>query len=86
MDNWFSRSRDLIIHYIWIEQMKLKVRIKEDIRSESKQKVYDTEVNALNYKELALIFTDLKNFGLPIEKAIKEFNLSKSDWNIALGI
>ena len=65
--------------------MKLKVVIKLDNHQRGSAAVYATEINANNYKELALILNDLKSFNLPIEKAIKEFNLSKSDWEAALG-
>lgn len=66
--------------------MKLQVRIKEDSKGVPGNKVYSTEINAENFKEIALILVDLKNLDLPIEKAIKEFNLSKSDWEASLGI
>jgi len=65
--------------------MKLKVVIKSETHGKGNSAVYATEVNANNYKELTLVLNDLKNFNLPIEKAIKEFNLSKSDWEAALG-
>ncbi len=65
--------------------MKLKVVIKADTHKKGNSAIYANEVNGSNFKEVALILTDLKNFNLPIEKAIKEFNLSKSDWEAALG-
>jgi hypothetical protein len=43
-------------------------------------------VNAENFKEIALVLTDLENNGLPIKKAINEFRIKKSDWDIALGV
>lgn len=66
--------------------MKLQIRIKGDSKEIPGNKFYSTEVNAKNYKELAIILIDLKNLNIPIEKAIKEFNLSKSDWEAALGL
>lgn len=63
---------------------KLKVVLKAD----TKQGAYDynNEVNALNYKDIALVLRDLKNFNIPIEKAIKEFNLTKSEWDNMLSL
>jgi len=45
---------------------------------------YKNKVNSENYKEISLVLNDLNNLGLPIEKAIKDFNLKKSDWEAAL--
>jgi hypothetical protein len=63
---------------------KLKVILKAD----TKQGAYDynNEVNALNYKDIALILKDLKRFNIPIEKAIKEFNIKESDWDNMLSL
>ncbi len=66
--------------------MKLKVSLKSDTKNTPGRKRYDTEVNADNFKEIALVLTDLDNNGLPIKKAINEFRIKKSDWDIALGI
>jgi len=47
---------------------------------------YDNSVNSDNYKEVALIFTDLSNYGVPIEKSFKEFlKIKKSDWDAIIG-
>jgi hypothetical protein len=63
---------------------KLKVILKAD----TKQGAYDynNEVNALNYKDIALILKDLKRFEVPIDKAIKQFNLDESDWDKMLSL
>lgn len=65
--------------------MKLKVVIKSNNHKKGNSAVYANEVNGKNFKEIALILNDLKNFDLPIEKAIKKFNLTKSDWEASLG-
>lgn len=44
------------------------------------------DVNSDNYKELALLLSELEFQGLPIKKAVKEYNMKNSDWNIALGM
>lgn len=62
---------------------KLRVKIKGDRPGNDR---YINEVNAENYKEIALVLNDLKNLNLPIDKAIKEMKSSKSDWDIALGL
>jgi hypothetical protein len=66
--------------------MKLKVSLKGDVKNIPGRKRYNTEVNAENFKEIALVLTDLENNGLPIKKAINEFRIKKSDWDIALGV
>jgi len=66
--------------------MRVKVVIKSENHQKGQNAIYATEVNGNNHKELALVLKDLNNFNLPIEKAIKEFNLSKSDWEAALGL
>jgi hypothetical protein len=66
--------------------MKLKVSLKGDVKNIPGRKKYYTEVNAENFKEIALVLTDLENNGLPIKKAINEFRIKKSDWDIALGV
>lgn len=65
--------------------MKLKVVIKSERHKKGSTAMYANEVNANNFKELALVLNDLKNFDIPIEKAIREFSLSKSDWEASLG-
>ncbi len=65
--------------------MKLKVVIKSENHKKGNNAIYANEINGSNFKEVALVLKDLSNFNLPIEKAIKEFNLSKSDWDAALG-
>jgi hypothetical protein len=66
--------------------MKLKVKLTTDEKGAIGNKTYSTEVNAKNFNEISLVLNDLKNLDLPIEKAIKHFNLSKSDWDAILGI
>lgn len=66
--------------------MKLKVSLKSECKGIPGRKGYTTTINASNYKEISLVLKDLKFQGLPIEKAIKEFKLSNSDWEIALGL
>lgn len=66
--------------------MKLKVILKEGRKGTPGRASYVTEINADNFKEFALIMLDLEKKGVPIKKAIKEFNLGKSDWEIALGL
>jgi 5S rRNA maturation endonuclease (ribonuclease M5) len=66
--------------------MKLKVSLMSGNAGSSGRTSYYTKINADNYKEIYLVLLDLDRKGLPIKKAIKEFNLSNSDWNIALGI
>jgi len=63
---------------------KLKIVLKAD----TKQGAYDYnhEINASNYKELAQILKDLRTFNIPIDKAIKEFKLSKSEWDNMLSL
>jgi len=62
----------------------LKVSLKSD-NSNVGNKQYQNKINANNFKEISLVLTDLENLGLPITRAIKEFNLEKSDWDAALG-
>lgn len=45
---------------------------------------YKNEINADNFKDIAMILNDLKNLNLPIDKAIGEFNSKKSDWDAVL--
>lgn len=63
--------------------VKLKVKIKGNSPGNDR---YVNEINGENYKELALVLKDLKNLNLPVDKAIKEMRLTKSDWDIALGV
>lgn len=47
---------------------------------------YKNKINGENFKEVALVLSDLNNFGVPVDKAIKEFLLkSKSDWDVLTG-
>lgn len=63
---------------------RLSVKLKENVRDTYCK--YDNKVPAEDFRKLSLVLKDLKNLGLPIEKAIKEFNLQKSDWDAALGL
>jgi hypothetical protein len=63
---------------------KLKVWMKSESNSSPGSKVYSNEINADNYKEIAIVFRDLKNFGKPVDKAIKEYKSKNSDWDEAL--
>lgn len=63
---------------------ELSIKLKEN-RNDNYTK-YKNKVPAEDFKKISIILTDLKNLGLPIEKAIKEFNLKKSDWDMALGL
>lgn len=63
----------------------LRVSVKSD-NTEVGNKQYQNKVNAKDFKNISLILLDLRNLGLPIDKAIKEFNLKKSDWDAALGL
>ena len=65
---------------------KLRVFMKSENKSSPGSKVYSNEINADNYKEVALVFKDLRNLGVPVDKAIKEDKKSKNDWDAALGI
>jgi len=64
---------------------KLKVSVRNE-NSNIGNKKYNNKVNADNYKEISLILKDLQNLGLPIKKAIKDFNLKDSDWDVAFGL
>jgi hypothetical protein len=67
--------------------MRLKVSLLTDNNKRIANKVYGSEVNFGNYKEVALILNDLRNFNQQvIDKAIKQMELSKSDWDAALRI
>jgi len=63
----------------------LKVSIESE-NSDAGKKQYKNKVNAESYKEISLILKDLNNLGKPIDKAIKDYKIKKSDWDIALGI
>lgn len=65
--------------------MKLKVVVKSDNHKKGTAAVYANEINAKNFKDISLVLRDLDNFNIPIKKAMKDFNLSKSDWEAALG-
>lgn len=65
---------------------KLKVSLKGDNSSAGNHR-YHNEVNAENFKEVAIVLSDLKNLGLPIDKAVKELNHNKrNDWDDLIGI
>lgn len=64
--------------------MKLKVVVKSDNHRKGEQAMYANEINGRNFKDVSLVLNDLNNFGVPIEKALKEFKIKKSDWDIAL--
>jgi hypothetical protein len=66
--------------------VKLKVILKGGKKGLPGRTSYVTEVNAENFKEIALVFLDLESRGVPLKKAIKEFKLGKSDWEMALGL
>ena len=63
---------------------ELSIKVKDNRKDEYTK--YKNKTSAEDYRKLALILTDLKNLGLPIEKAIKEFRIKKSDWDAALGL
>jgi len=62
----------------------LSVKLKEN-KSDNHTK-YNNKINPDNFRELSLVLKDLKNLGLPVEKAIKQFRLELSDWDVALGL
>jgi len=64
---------------------KLKVVLKSDKKNTSGRVMYQTEVNAHNYKDLALVFRDLENMGIPLKEAIKESMIKKSPFDLILG-
>jgi len=66
--------------------MKLKVSLKSEGKGFPGRVRYNTEINADNFKDISLVLCDLDRQGLPIKKAIKEFKLGNSDWEIALGL
>lgn len=66
--------------------MKLKVSIQQD-NARKDRNIYHNRINAEDFKLIALIFSDLENFGLPIDKAIKQFQQNKkTEWDIAIGV
>jgi hypothetical protein len=62
--------------------VQLKITLKEN-RSDKHTKYYN-KINPNNFKELSVVLEDLKNLGFPINKAIRELNQRKSDWDAAL--
>jgi len=65
--------------------VSLKVSIKSD-ENRAGCNQYHNKIYAGDYKKIALVLLDLANFGLPIDKAIKEYmNMKKTDWEIAIG-
>ena len=65
--------------------MKLSVKLKPD-NSFKGSCTYKNEINGENFKELAQMLRDLRFHNAPIDKAIKEYNRGKSDWDSALPI
>ena len=61
---------------------KLKIKLRGNSPGNDR---YVNEVNAENFKELAIVLKDLQNLNLPISKAIKEFNRPNNAWDEALG-
>ena len=65
--------------------MKLKVSLNSDSNLPGRHQ-YSNQVNADNYKDVCQILLDLANFGIPIDKALKEYNrLRNSDWDTIIG-
>lgn len=65
--------------------MKLKISLKSE-NSYAGRNQYHNEINANNFKELALILLDLYNLGVPVVNAFKEFQKEhKSDWDLMIG-
>jgi len=65
--------------------MKLKISLKSQSGLPGSHS-YSNEINAENFKEIALILKDLSNYGIPIDKAIKEYlKETKTDWDIIIG-
>lgn len=62
---------------------RLSIKLKENVKDNWCK--YNQKIPAEDYKKLSRVLTDLKNLGLPIDKAIREFTLEKSDWDAALG-
>lgn len=46
--------------------------------------IYYNDINGEDYQQIANVLKDLKSLNIPIEKAIKKFTISKSDWDVAL--
>jgi hypothetical protein len=63
---------------------ELSVKLKE--HRHANYLSYNNKISSEDYKKISLVLQDLKNLGLPIEKAIKDFNLKKSDWDAVLGL
>ena len=63
---------------------RLSINVKEN-KSDNTLK-YKNNIPTEDFRQISLVLFDLKNLGLPIDKAIKEFNLEKSDWDAALGL
>ena len=65
---------------------RLKVSLKSDNKGAGNHS-YFNEVNANNFKEIALVLSDLKSHSVPIDRAFKELKDSKrSPWDDVLGI
>jgi hypothetical protein len=65
--------------------VKLSLKLKQE-HSFRGSCTYKNEINGSNFKEVARVLKDLKEFNLPIDKAIKEYRKTKSDWDAVLGI
>jgi len=64
----------------------LKVSLKSELHKPNSTK-YENQINAENFKEVAIVLSDLSNYGVPIEKAIKEYKKEKkSNWDEMIGI
>jgi len=64
----------------------LKVKVETGKFNEGGKLVYKNKVNPQSFKELSILLVDLENLDFPIEKAIKEFRLKRSDWDAVLGM
>ena len=47
--------------------------------------IYHNKINAENFREIILLLFDLEKLGVPIKKAVKEFEQKSSVWDAALG-
>lgn len=64
---------------------KLKISLKGDNLGPGNHR-YSNEVNSENFREISKVLADLKNFGLPIDKAIKDLkNNQRSAWDDIIG-
>lgn len=47
---------------------------------------YKNSIPAEDFKKIASVLKDLGSLDVPIDKAIKEYKIDKSDWDTALGL